>query len=58
MSPLKSYGCAKCGKQAPTKLRADGKFEERFQWLRRHYKKNHPVLFKRSIRKGVATRKS
>ena len=55
--PLKSYGCSICGKQAPKKLREEGKLEERFAWLRGHREKNHPRKFKESIKKGIATRK-
>lgn len=44
--PYKTFGCSICGKQAPRALRADGKSEERWSWLRRHYKKNHPRKFK------------
>lgn len=46
MSPLKSFGCSICGKQVPKKYRADGMFEERMAWLRRHYKHSHPRKFK------------
>jgi hypothetical protein len=28
------------------------------KWLREHRKSNHPTAFRRSIEKGVATRKS
>ncbi len=56
--PFKTYGCRKCGKQAPKDLREHGTFAERMSWLRRHYKKYHPRLFSASIKKGVATRKA
>lgn len=46
MSPLKSFGCSICGRQAPIALRADGKSEERWGWLRGHYKRKHPRKFK------------
>jgi len=49
--PLKSFGCSICGKQAPVAYRADGKFEERMAWLRRHRKKMHPRKFRESYRK-------
>lgn len=44
--PYKSFGCSICGKQAPKELRRDGKSEERWSWLRRHYKRHHPGKFK------------
>jgi hypothetical protein len=47
MSPLESYGCSVCAKQAPKKLREDGMFAERLNWLRKHYKESHPVLFRK-----------
>lgn len=43
--PLRSYGCAECGKQAPIELRKHGMMEERMGWLRRHYKSRHPDIF-------------
>jgi hypothetical protein len=46
-----SCHCTKCGKRSPV-----GYFEDRTAWLRRHYKKNHPRAWKRSVAKGVATR--
>jgi hypothetical protein len=46
MSPLKSFRCSICGKQAPKTLRAEGKSEKRWGWLRRHYKRYHPRKFK------------
>jgi len=56
--PLESFGCRICGKQAPQRLREDGMFEERMAWLRRHRKKKHPAAFRKSVKKGVKTRKS
>ena len=44
--PLKSYGCSICERQAPKRLRADGEFEGRMKWLRRHYKRFHPRKFR------------
>lgn len=55
--PIASFGCSRCGKQAPKKLRAHGQFANRMSWLRRHLRRAHPVIFKRSIAKGVATRR-
>lgn len=55
--PLESYGCSKCGKQAPKKLREHGMFKERMDWLRGHYKKHHPVLFRAMEKKSVSNRK-
>lgn len=54
--PYKSFGCSICGRQAPKKLRADGKSEERWSWLRRHRAKHHPRAHKESIRRAVETR--
>ena len=56
MSPLKSFGCSICGKQAPKGLRKDGKFEERMSWLMSHKKRYHPKAHKKSIEKGLRTR--
>ena len=55
--PYRTWGCSICGKQAPKKLREHGKFAERMDWLRKHRKKHHPVAFRKSERKGVATKK-
>jgi hypothetical protein len=55
--PYKTFGCSICGKQAPTQLRKHGTFAERMTWLREHRKKYHSTAFKRSIKKGLATRK-
>jgi hypothetical protein len=52
-----SLKCSKCGKSAPTELRKHGKFPERMAWVRKHYKKAHPREFKKSIKKGVASRR-
>jgi hypothetical protein len=49
--PYKTFGCSICGKQAPTKYRADGMFEERMAWLRRHRAQHHPTAFKASVKK-------
>jgi len=57
MSPYKTFGCSICGMQAPKELREHGTFAERMKWLRSHRKKYHPELFKKSIKKGVKTRK-
>ena len=43
--------CSRCGKAIKVK-----DFADRMAKLREHYKKVHPVLFKRSIKKGVKTR--
>jgi hypothetical protein len=45
--PYKSYGCSRCKKQSPLKLREHGTFKERMDWLRDHYKRKHPAEFKR-----------
>lgn len=44
--PYKTYGCSKCGQQAPKKLRTHGQFGNRMSWIRRHYKKSHPRKFR------------
>ena len=55
---LKSFGCTKCGKQAPKKLRREDAptFAKRMSWLRNHNKRYHYTSFRRSIKKGVQTR--
>ena len=45
--PYKSWSCSICGKQAPKALREHGKFKERMDWLRKHYKKAHNKRFKK-----------
>ncbi len=42
-----------CGKAIRAK-----NFEDGMAKLRRHRRKEHPSLFRQSVRKGVATRKS
>jgi hypothetical protein len=44
--PYNRWGCSKCGKQAPKKLREHGNFSERMKWLRDHYAESHPIIFK------------
>jgi len=44
--PLQSYSCSVCGAKAPKELLKHGKYSERIQWLRRHYKRRHPQKFK------------
>jgi len=56
--PLKTFGCSLCGTQAPTKLRAHGKFKERMDWLRNHYKEYHPDEYAKMMRKIKRTRRS
>ena len=46
INPLKQFCCSICGKCAPRKLLPHGKFEERMDWLRKHYKSAHPQAFK------------
>jgi len=55
--PLKTFGCSLCGTQAPTKLRAHGKFKERMDWLRNHYKEYHPDEYAKMMRKIKRTRR-
>jgi len=54
--PLKSFGCSICGRQAPKKLRADGKFSERMRWLWHHRARKHPTAHKRSVAKSLKAR--
>lgn len=54
--PLKSFKCSICGARAPKKYLADGQFEKRMAWIRRHRKRKHPEAFRKSVRKGVRTR--
>lgn len=44
--PLKGFHCSVCGKSAPKKYLAHGQLENRMDWLRNHYKRNHPRKFK------------
>lgn len=44
--------CRKCGRA----IKVDD-FKDMMAKLRRHYKKNHPIAFRKSIKKGVETRK-
>jgi len=39
--PLKQFKCSVCGASAPSELLKHGKFKERMNWLRRHYKRKH-----------------
>lgn len=55
--PLKSFRCSICGASAPKKYLAEGQFEKRMSWLRRHRQRKHPASFKKSVRKAVRTRK-
>lgn len=55
--PLKSFKCSICGARCPKKYLAHGQFEKRMSWLRNHRKRKHGRKFKKSIRKGVRTRK-
>ena len=48
-------GCRHC---APKALLAEGKLDERMSWMRRHYRKYHPKLFSKQVKKGVASRKA
>lgn len=57
MSPLKSFGCSICGAQAPEKFRKHGMEEERWSWLRRHYKNRHPWQWTQWMTKVRKTRK-
>ena len=45
MSPLKSFRCSICGKSVPKRFLEEGMFEERMEWLRKHYSDKHPGKF-------------
>lgn len=56
--PLESYGCSICGKQAPKDLRRHGQYADRMKWLRKHYQRSHPTLFRKwAIRESVKERR-
>ena len=55
--PLKSFKCSICGAAARKELLAEGMFEKRMAWLRRHRAKQHPAAHKKSVKKAVRTRK-
>lgn len=55
--PLEKFCCSICGQCCPKKYLAHGKFKERMDWLRRHRKAKHPKAHKKSVKKGIATRK-
>ena len=55
--PLKSFNCSVCGARCPKKYLAHGQFEKRIAWLRRHRKRKHPRLHKKSTRKMLRTKK-
>ena len=55
--PLKSFNCSVCGAHCPKKYLAEGQFEKRMAWLRRHRKRKHPRLHKKSTRKMLRTKK-
>lgn len=46
-NPLKKFCCSRCGRCCPKSLLPHSKFTERFAWLRKHYRKYHPTIFKR-----------
>ncbi len=55
--PLKSFNCSVCGARCPKKYLAHGQFEKRIAWLRRHRKRKHPRLHKKSTAKMLRTKK-
>lgn len=55
--PLKSFKCSICGARSPKKYLAEGQFEKRMAWLRRHRKRKHPRLHKKSTAKMLRTKK-
>ena len=55
--PLKSFDCSVCGARCPKKYLAHGQFEKRIAWLRRHRKRKHPSLHKKSTAKMLRTKK-
>lgn len=44
--PLKKFQCSECGAKAPKKYLEHGMMDKRMEWLRRHYKNNHPGKFR------------
>jgi len=56
--PLKSFKCSVCGASSPKKYLAEGQFEKRMAWLRRHRKRKHPRLHKKATAKMLRTKKS
>lgn len=57
MSPLKSFRCSICGASSPRPYLAEGQFQKRMVWLRRHRKRMHPKAFRKSVKKAVKARK-
>ena len=59
-NPISQFKCSICGAEAPKNLLRTGpvrgQFQKRMSWLRNHRKKFHYSSFRRSVRKGVATR--
>jgi len=55
--PLKSFNCSICGAHSPKKYLAEGQFDKRMAWLRRHRKRKHPSLHKKSTAKMLRTKK-
>jgi hypothetical protein len=60
LNPLAQFKCKICGAEAPKNLLRTGpirgQFLNRMSWLRKHRKRFHYSSFRRSVRKGVATR--
>lgn len=60
LNPLAQFKCKICGAEAPKNLLRTGpvrgQFLNRMSWLRNHRKRFHYNSFRRSVRKGVATR--
>lgn len=44
--PLAHFRCSVCRANCPKEYLKEGKFKERMDWLRDHYKKKHPGTFK------------
>jgi len=62
-NPLSQFCCSVCAKEghrhcAPKRTLEHGGMEERMSWMRNHYKKYHPKLFAKQVKKGVTTRKA
>jgi hypothetical protein len=49
IGPPKKFCCRICGECAPANLLEEGKFLDRMQWLRDHYKKVHPGLWGKHV---------
>lgn len=56
--PLSQFKCSVCGKNAPRKVLEHGSYKERMDWLRKHYKENHPRKWAEWNKKVAKTKKA